>query len=182
MYVISGGQLTADAANDAYVGVLIYNAMARRAAERGLGDELVSLEQQIAIPQFPSPSFLLAENTRRHPAVVAATRAGAKPRQTLALGLFVAGGSVSELASSLKISTRTVQGYVAEAALLISPDEYEGYGELAVRLCEAFPIDSYPAVRHVEFFSKLRRIASAADNEERVPVHQVHEYEWGPDY
>ncbi len=182
MYVPEQVRLTTDAANDAYVGVLIYNAMVRRAAERGMNHELASLEQQIAIPQFPSASYKLAETTRNHPAVVAATRAGAKPRHTLALSLFVAGGSVSELASSLKISTRTVQGYVAEAALLIPPDEYEDYGQLAVRLCEAFPIDSYPAVRHVEFFSRLRRIASAADHEERVPVHQVHEYEWGPDY
>lgn len=175
--------LTADAANDAFVGVLIYNAMARRAAERGRSADLELLrEQSSSAPQFLSPAYKLATNTKDHPAVVAATRAGAKPRQTLALGLFVAGGSVAELAASLRISTRTVQGYVAEAALLIPPDEYEDYVDLAVRLCEAFPVDSYPAVRHVEFFSKLRRIASAVDREERVPVHHVEEYEWGPDY
>ncbi|KLT39119.1 ribonuclease H-like protein [Cutaneotrichosporon oleaginosum] len=170
------------AANDAFVGVLLYKAMVRRAAERGLSSQLAKLEGQITIPQFPSPSLQLAEHTKGHPAVVAATQAGAKPRHTQALSLFIAGGSVSELATSLNLSTRTVQGYVAEAALLIPPDQYEGYGELAVRLCEAFPMDSYPAVRHVEFFSKLRRVANAFDHEERVPVHEVHEYEWGPDY
>ncbi|BEJ12262.1 hypothetical protein CspHIS471_0207220 [Cutaneotrichosporon sp. HIS471] len=170
------------AANDAYVGVLIYNAMVRRAEERGITADLTMLKMQVAIPQFSAPAVKLAESTRRHPAVVAATRAGAKPRQSLALSLFVAGGSVSDLATALHISTRTVQGYVAQAAQLIPADEYEGYGELAVRLCEAFPIDSYPAVRNVEFFKKLRSIASARDKADRVPVHHVQEHEWGPDY
>ncbi|BEI81562.1 hypothetical protein CcaverHIS002_0207220 [Cutaneotrichosporon cavernicola] len=170
------------AANDAYVGVLIYNAMVRRAEERGITADLAMLKMQVAIPQFSAPAVKLAESTRRHPAVVAATRAGAKPRQSLALSLFVAGGSVSDLATALHISTRTVQGYVAQAAQLIPADEYEGYGELAVRLCEAFPIDSYPAVRNVEFFRKLRGIASARDKADRVPVHDVQEHEWGPDY
>lgn len=162
--------------------MLLYNALAARAAERGLAGELKTLEEQIALPQFPDPVVELAQSAaRQHPAAVAATRAGAKPRQSLALGLFVAGGSVAELANALSISTRTVQGYVTGAAILISPDEYDGYVELAVRLVEAFPIDSYPAVAHGEFFRKLRTIASTADQEERVPVHRVNEYEWGDD-
>lgn len=173
--------LTSDAANDAYVGVLIYNAMVRRAAERGLTDELDEMRAQMSIPQFALPAVEIAMRSRKHPAVVAAERAGASPRHALALGLFISGGNVAELASALSLSTRTVQGYVTSAALHIPPDEYDGYADLAVRLVEAFPRDSYPAVIHAEFFRKLRRIAKAVDTEERVPVHRVHEYEWGDD-